>query len=261
MQKAAQQRMRISNDMHGALAAKQYMIYYQPIVELATGNINKAEALIRWQHPKLGVLCPADFIPVAEENGLILEIGDWMFRESALQAMRWRSINPAFQISVNKSPVQFNERKKHADWFVQLNELGIPGQCISVEITEGLLANDKINEKLLQFRDVGIEVALDDFGTGYSSLSYLKKFHIDYLIIDQTFIKHLAPDSNDMALCEAIIVMAHKLNIRVIAEGIETEQQRDLLIRAGCDFGQGFLFSKPLLANDFEQLLKKVNDH
>lgn len=261
MQKAAKRRMRISNDMHGALAAKQYMIYYQPIVELATGNINKAEALIRWQHPKLGVLCPADFIPVAEENGLILEIGDWVFRESALQAMHWRSINPTFQISVNKSPVQFNERKKHADWFVQLNELGIPGQCISVEITEGLLANDKINEKLLQFRDAGIEVALDDFGTGYSSLSYLKKFHIDYLKIDQTFIKHLAPDSNDMALCEAIIVMAHKLNIRVIAEGIETEQQRDLLTKAGCDFGQGFLFSKPLLADEFEQLLKKVNNH
>jgi EAL domain-containing protein (putative c-di-GMP-specific phosphodiesterase class I) len=261
MQKSAKQRMRISNDMHGALAANQYRIYYQPVIELATGNIHKAEALIRWQHPKLGVLCPADFIPVAEENGLILEIGDWMLRESALQAVRWRLIDPAFQISVNKSPVQFNERKKHADWFVQLKELGIPGQCLSVEITEGLLANDKINEKLLQFRDAGIEVALDDFGTGYSSLSYLKKFHIDYLKIDQAFIKHLSPDSNDMALCEAIIVMAHKLNIRVIAEGIETEQQRELLTRGGCDFGQGFLFSKPLLADEFEQLLKKVNNH
>lgn len=261
MQKSAKQRMRISNDMHGALAANQYRIYYQPIIELATGSIHKAEALIRWQHPKLGVLCPADFIPVAEENGLILEIGDWMLRESALQAVRWRLIDPAFQISVNKSPVQFNERKKHADWFVQLKDLGLPGQCLSVEITEGLLANDKINEKLLQFRDAGIEVALDDFGTGYSSLSYLKKFHIDYLKIDQTFIKHLSPDSNDMALCEAIIVMAHKLNIRVIAEGIETEQQRELLTRGGCDFGQGFLFSKPLLAAEFEQLLKKVNNH
>lgn len=261
MQKAAKQRMRISNDMHGALAAWQYIIYYQPVVELVTNHIHKAEALIRWQHPKLGLLSPVEFITVAEENGLILEIGDWMFRESALQAMRWRSIDPAFQISVNKSPMQFNERKKHADWFVQLKELGIPGQCISVEITEGLLANDKINEKLLQFRDAGIEVALDDFGTGYSSLSYLKKFHIDYLKIDQTFIRHLTADSNDMALCEAIIVMAHKLNIRVIAEGIETEQQRDLLIKAGCDFGQGFLFSKPLLADDFEQLLKKVNHH
>jgi len=258
MQEAAQARMRLTNDLRGALSGNQFRLYYQPIIELATGAIHKAEALIRWEHPKIGLVSPAEFIPVAEETGLIIEIGDFVFLEAARQCQKWRtSFHPAFQISVNKSPVQFrNERTLHT-WTDQLKALDLPGQSIVVEITEGLLmdANTLVTDKLLQFRDAGIQVSLDDFGTGYSSLSYLQRFDIDYIKIDQSFVRHLAPGSNNMALCEAIIVMAHKLNMKVIAEGVETALQRDLLSAAGCDFGQGYLFSRPVPAAEFESFM------
>ncbi|TAL54108.1 MAG: EAL domain-containing protein, partial [Methylovulum sp.] len=156
------------------------------------------------------------------------------------------------------SPAQFQKvGNGHFSWFDCLEELGLPGQSVVIEITEGLLmdAGAAITGQLLAFRDAGIQVSLDDFGTGYSSLSYLKKFDIDYLKIDQSFIRNLSPNANDLALCEAIIVMAHKLGIKVIAEGIETQEQCDLLTAAGCDYGQGYLFSRPLPAAEFETLL------
>jgi diguanylate cyclase (GGDEF)-like protein/PAS domain S-box-containing protein len=258
MQEAARNRMRLANDLRGALAAHQFRLFYQPIVELATGVIGKAEALIRWQHPAHGLISPAEFIPIAEETGMIVEIGDWVFREAIRQTAYWRaSYHQQFQISINKSPIQFHRGNRHTEWFEYLQTLGLPGQSMVVEITEGLLldAGASITEQLLEFRDAGIQVSLDDFGTGYSSLSYLKKFDIDYLKIDQSFVQNLTPHSDDMALCEAIIVMAHKLGIKVIAEGIETTKQRDLLQAAGCDYGQGYLFSRPVPADEFEALL------
>ncbi len=258
MQESAQARLRLSNDLRLALAGQQFYLCYQPIVELATNTVRKAEALIRWQHPTRGLISPADFIPIAEETGLISSIGNWIFQEAAEQTSRWRqSIHEKFQISINKSPVQFrNERDSHRDWLDLLEALRLSGQSVVIEITEGLLldANSSVAEQLLSFRDAGIQVSLDDFGTGYSSLSYLKKFDIDYLKIDQSFVRNLAIGSDDMALCEAIIVMAHKLGIKVIAEGIETSSQRELLTAAGCDFGQGYLFAKPLPAQEFERL-------
>jgi diguanylate cyclase (GGDEF)-like protein len=262
MQEAAQRRMHLANELRGALAGNQFWVAYQPIVDLENGNIHKAEALIRWQHPQRGLISPAEFIPIAEDTGLIIEIGEWVFREAVKQVSLWRELYlPEFQISINKSPVQFrDEDSSYAPWPVQLQQIGLPGQSIVVEITEGILmdASDMINKKLLAFRDAGIQVSLDDFGTGYSSLSYLKKFDIDYLKIDQSFTRNLAPGSNDMALCQAIIVMAHKLDMKVIAEGIETLAQRDILIAAGCDYGQGYLFSRPIPANEFEVLLQKA---
>jgi diguanylate cyclase (GGDEF)-like protein/PAS domain S-box-containing protein len=258
MQESAQTRLRLSNDLRVALARQQFYLCYQPIVELSTNNVRKAEALIRWQHPTRGLISPADFIPIAEETGLISSIGNWIFQEAAEQSSRWRqSIHEKFQISINKSPVQFrNERDSHRDWLDRLDTLSLSGQSVVIEITEGLLldANNSVAEQLLSFRDAGIQVSLDDFGTGYSSLSYLKKFDIDYLKIDQSFVRNLASGSDDLALCEAIIVMAHKLGIKVIAEGIETSSQRELLTTAGCDFGQGYLFAKPLPAQEFEKL-------
>jgi len=262
MQQAVQARMQIANDLRGALAGNQFWIAYQPIVELASGSIHKAEALLRWQHPTQGLISPAAFIPVAEDTGLIIDIGDWVFREAAQQAKRWRASHHAeFQISINKSPVQFhNESRSHQAWYDHLRQLGLPGQSIALEITEGLLldASSLVTDRLLEFRDAGIQVAIDDFGTGYSALSYLKKFDIDYLKIDQSFTRNLAPDSDDLALCEAIIVMAHKLDMKVIAEGVETEQQKNLLVAAGCDYGQGYLFSRPIPANEFGELLQKL---
>ena len=259
MQQAAQNRLRLVSDLRGALEANQFRVYYQPIVDLATGGINKAEALIRWQHPERGLISPAEFIPLAEETGLIVEIGDWVFKESARQVKRWRMLhNAAFQISVNMSPVQFRSTDCACNiWVPYLRELELPGQSMVIEITEGLLLDIDANvtDKLRGFRDAGIQISIDDFGTGYSSLSYLKKFDIDYLKIDQSFVRNLATDPDDMALSEAIIVMAHKLGLKVIAEGVETEAQRKLLADAGCDYAQGYLYSRPVPDGEFEVLL------
>jgi len=259
MQEASKNRIKLINDLHKAINEQQFHVVYQPIVNLATKQIGKAEALIRWHHPLMGQISPSHFIPLAEETGLIIKIGQWVFRQAAEQVKSWRTrYNPSFQISVNKSPIQFQDKNVHYEtWSAQLKSLDLPGQSIVVEITEGLLMDndEQINQKLLCFRDHSIPVALDDFGTGYSSLSYLKKFHIDYLKIDQAFVRNIVLNSDDIALCEAIIVMAHKLGIKVIAEGIETEQQRELLTTMGCDYGQGYLFSKPVPPEEFEKLL------
>jgi diguanylate cyclase (GGDEF)-like protein/PAS domain S-box-containing protein len=258
MEHIAQTRMQLTTDLHSALSKEQLLVYYQPIVTLATGAIHKAEALIRWQHPERGVINPSDFIPIAEESGMIIDIGEWVFRQVTQQVAHWRdNYDLDFQISINKSPVQFHNRDTFCQsWPEQLKTLGLSGQSIVVEITEGMLleANEVIYDKLMDFRKANIEVSLDDFGTGYSSLSYLKKFHIDYLKIDQSFVCNLKAESDDMALCNAIIVMAHALGIKVIAEGIETAEQCNLLTNAGCDYGQGYLFSKAVPAAEFEHL-------
>ena len=260
LQVAALNRMRLTNDLRGALKGEQLKLYFQPIVHLATGRIHKAEALLRWEHPQRGMVSPLEFIPLAEASGLIVDIGEWVFRESAGWVQRWRQdVHPDFQVSLNQSPLEFQrERGGYDAWLQQLQAMGVPGQALVVEITEGLLldANALVTDKLLQLRDAGIQVALDDFGTGYSSLSYLKKFDIDYLKIDRTFTRNLAPDSSDMALSDAIIVMAHKLDLSVIAEGVETPEQRDLLAAAGCDYAQGYLFARPLPAVEFDKLLR-----
>jgi diguanylate cyclase (GGDEF)-like protein/PAS domain S-box-containing protein len=259
MQETAQARRRLTNDLRVALEHQQFKVFYQPIIELSTGKIFKAEALIRWQHPTRGLVSPAQFIPLAEETGMIIDIGDWVFREAARQVKRWREIHhPDFQISVNKSPVQFrNDSGPHRTWFSYLKDLNLQGQGIVIEITEGLLMNveKNVTDKLLAFRDAGIQVSLDDFGTGYSSLSYLKKFDIDYLKIDQSFVNNMDTDPDNLTLCESMILMAHKLGLQVIAEGVERVEQRDLLAKAGCDFAQGYLFSRPVAAEEFEVLL------
>ncbi|HEU4853186.1 MAG TPA: EAL domain-containing protein [Telluria sp.] len=260
LQTAAISRMRLTNDLRSALKGEQFRMYFQPIVHLETGRIHKAEALIRWVHPQRGLVGPLEFIPLAEATGLIIEIGDWVFRESARWTKQWRAeVDPEFQVSINQSPIEFQrEGRGYQHWFAQLAELGLDGNAMVVEITEGLLldASTGVTDKLLQLRDVGMQVALDDFGTGYSSLAYLKKFDIDYLKIDRTFTRNLAPDSSDMALSEAIIVMAHKLGLKVIAEGVETPEQRDLLRQAGCDYAQGYLFAQPIPADEFDALLR-----
>ena len=260
LQTAALNRMRLTNDLRGALKGEQLELYFQPIVHLQTGRIHKAEALIRWNHPQRGTVSPLEFIPLAESSGLIVDIGEWVFREAVQWVRRWRQEHhPLFQVSVNQSPLEFQrEDGAYQGWLRQLQALELPGQSVVVEITEGLLldASNAVTTKLLQLRDAGIQVALDDFGTGYSSLSYLKKFDIDYLKIDRSFTRNLAPDSSDMALSDAIIVMAHKLDLKVIAEGVETPEQRDLLAAAGCDYGQGYLFARPMPAADFDALLR-----
>ncbi|MFZ9036758.1 MAG: putative bifunctional diguanylate cyclase/phosphodiesterase [Gammaproteobacteria bacterium] len=263
LQQRALRKRKMIGDLRKAIDNRQFKIYYQPIVDLSQDKPIKAEALLRWHHPESGMVSPAVFIPIAEETGLISEIGSWVFYNAIEKAGQWRErFNPDFQISINTSSRQWiDEAAAMNQWFAHLDELGISGQAISVEITEGLLvdARDKITNRLLDFRDAEIQIAIDDFGTGYSSLSYLKQFDIDYLKIDQSFVRNLDHEQNDLALCEAIIVMAKKLGIKVIAEGVETENQDRLLKEFGCDFGQGYLYSRPVPAPDFEILLDQWN--
>lgn len=259
LQEAAQARLKLINDLRGALVGNQFKMFFQPIADLPAGRIQKVEALIRWEHPTRGMVTPMEFILLAEETGLIIEIGNWVFKECARWVKRLAGqCHGNIQVSVNVSPIQFRDDGNHIDaWLAYLNEIGLSGKNIVVEITEGLLLNADaaVIDKLLKFRDADIQVAIDDFGTGYSSLSYLKKFHIDYLKIDQSFIRNLETDPSDMALSEAIIVMAHKLGLQVIAEGVETIGQQNLLIEAGCDFLQGYLFGKPMPAEELEMML------
>ncbi|MFN3882726.1 MAG: putative bifunctional diguanylate cyclase/phosphodiesterase [Nitrincola lacisaponensis] len=265
MQLTAQRRMQLAKDLRRALPEQQLFLEYQPIVSLADDELSKVEALIRWQHPELGLISPAEFIPVAEEIGLISEIGDWVFRTAVAQVEAWQElVNRPFQISINTSPVQYRDdahRIRH--WLSYLRERCLSSQSISLEITEGMLMENTadIEHCLLLIRDAGMEVALDDFGTGYSSLSYLKRMDIDFLKIDRSFVHNLQRDSDDLALCEAMIVMAHRLGIRVVAEGIETAEQKALLKAAQCDYGQGYYFSRPLSAEQIGACLRRRKIH
>ena len=259
LQVAAEKRLRLTSDLRTALPHEQFRLYYQPIVDLATGDIFKAEALIRWLHPERGMVSPLDFIPLAEDTGLIVPIGDWVFRQAVQQAKLWRTrFHPSFQISVNMSPVQIRQDNQlGTQWSDYLTREGMPGQSVAIEITEGLLlhADADIDERLATFRNAGIRISIDDFGTGYSSLAYLKRFDIDFLKIDRSFVQNLGFDADNQALCEAMVVLAHKLGLKVIAEGVETVEQRDFLTAVGCDFAQGYLYSQPVPADQFEALV------
>ncbi len=260
MQEHSQLRKLLSNELRDALPNHQLRVMYQTIVELKSGDIHKAEALVRWQHPVRGLLNPCDFIGIAETNGLIVSIGDWVFREAAQLASRLQEFaGRDFQICVNKSAMQFRDNGSHyQEWLSYLEQLGLTGDSIMVEVSESLLqdAGKLIVDKLSAFRDAGMQVSLDDFGTGYSSVAVLKRYEIDYLKINPAFVANLGSGAPAISICEAIIAMAHKLGMKVIAEGIETEQQLALLTRAGCDYGQGFLFAKPVRAEELEELLR-----
>ena len=255
---AAHKRGKLINDLRSALDGQQFTLHFQPIIDMLTGRVCKAEAVLRWQHPERGLISPAEFIDIAEETGMIIEVGDWVFREAARCAKQWREhYDPQLQISINKSPAQFDRSGAVArNWLDFLETLKLPGSAIVIEITEGLLLQSEPHVKAAMdaYRQAGVQLAIDDFGTGYSALSYLKKFDIDYLKIDQSFTCNLAPDSSDLALCEAMVVMAHRLGLKVVAEGVETDAQRSLLAAMGCDYGQGYLFARPVPALEFELL-------
>ena len=259
LQERAQRKRQMITDLREAVNQSQFEVYYQPIVNLLDDSMIKAEALLRWHHPQAGMVSPAVFIPIAEEIGLINDIGNWVFYQASQQVTLWRKqFDKEFQISVNTSSLQWIENAAGMNqWFTHLIEQGIDGTALCMEITEAVLidANDRITNRLLEFRDANIQVSIDDFGTGYSSLSYLKNFDIDYLKIDQSFVRNLDQQQNDLALCEAMIVMAHKLGIQVIAEGVETKTQDRILRDIGCDYGQGYLYSRPISALDLTALI------
>jgi diguanylate cyclase (GGDEF)-like protein/PAS domain S-box-containing protein len=261
LQLAAQARQQVTLDLRSALSGQQFELYYQPIVNLQTGQIERAEALLRWRHPQRGLLGPADFLPFAESGGLMMEIGDWVFRQAARQARLWQDeLGPGFQVGINQSPAQFRgDTALYVGWLNYATQLGLPPRSIVIEITEGVLMDGtaQVADRLRDLREMGVQVALDNFGTGYSSLAHLKHFGIDLLKLDHSFIQHLASDSGDLAMCEALIVMAHKLGLRVVAEGVETPAQSGLLAMAGCDFAQGYVFAQPMPAAEFSALARR----
>lgn len=261
MDEKARDRLRMMHELRHALREGQLAVHYQPVVDLADHRIVKAEALLRWHHPSIGDVNPAEFIPMAEESGLIRQIGNWVFREAAGCCKRCtEQAGTPFQISVNKSPIQFMARDNDLNWLQYLAEQGMPGSSISVEITEGVLlhASARVIDKLLQYRDAGVQVALDDFGTGYSSMSYLQKFQIDYVKIDQSFVRNIGTDPGSRTIAETIIMMSHKLGKKVIAEGIENREQLQCLTEAGCDFGQGYLFAPPLKEDELIRMVAET---
>ena len=243
-------RAMLMRDLHHALDDQQMLLYYQPIIDLRHNHVAKAEALLRWRHPEHGMVSPMEFIPLAEESGLIHVLGEWALRQAIQTVSHIRTHHAQLlPISVNVSAKQLASPNFGAvHWAGLMDAHGLPREAILMEITEGTLVENsqRVRDCLTGFDQHGVEVALDDFGTGFSSLAYLKRFDIDYLKIDASFVRGLEVGGNDHAIVEAIITMAHKLGIQTIAEGVETPAQRDLLQALGCDYAQGYLFSKPL---------------
>ena len=266
MQEQATARLKITKDLRAALHEHQFHLAYQPIVDMQSGRVLKAEALVRWTHPERGEVSPAQFIPVAERTGLIVPLGNWIFETAIVQVKHWReAYEPAFRISINKSPVQFRARTISAEAVNCLDILtreNLPGNSIIIEITEGVLldAGPEVENRLRQFHEAHVDVALDDFGTGYSSMSYLQKLDIEYIKIDQAFVSNLTRDDTSLPLCKAMITMAHALGIGVVAEGVETREQFEMLRDAGCDFGQGYFWGRPVRAEEFETLWFERSD-
>jgi len=261
MRVSAQTRMRTINELREAVQEEQFEVYFQPIVCFKTGKIVKAECLIRWQHPQQGLLGADSIIRLAEETNMIVDIGNWIFQRSTEHLAKWRQKYDAdLKLSVNTSPAQYiDDGFAVEQWYSHMDKLGLPYECLIVEITEGLLLNldDSVTKKLERLRTGGVQIALDDFGTGYSSLSYLQEIQSDFLKIDRSFVNNIMYDKKTRALCSEIIKIAHIYNTQVIAEGIETIEQSKVLTESGCDFGQGFLYSKPVSADEFEKLLQQ----
>jgi diguanylate cyclase (GGDEF)-like protein/PAS domain S-box-containing protein len=253
------ERMALEHGLRQALERGEFLLDYQPKVELASGFLIGAEALVRWMHPEHGLLSPARFIPVAEETGLIVPVGEWILRAACTQAQRWRSQGLDLSLlSVNISARQFRSPNLVDQIAGALSESGLPGGCLDLEITESLMMEDvqEFIARLRTLKELGVQLSVDDFGTGYSSLNYLKQFPVDRLKIDRSFVCDIATDPGDAAIVQAVIQLGHVLGLAVTAEGVETGEQLAFLRRHGCDEGQGYYFSKPLKPAQFEQLLR-----
>lgn len=260
MRERAMMHRNLMRGLPEALAAEQFFLQYQPIYSMRSRVIIKAEALLRWNHPEFGLVQPMDFIPFAEDRQLINRLGNWVFQRAASQLAQWRSrYRTALQVTVNISPLQLSGSGADlVEWLQQLEELGLQGDSIMLELTERMLMSmdSGMISKLEQLRATGMRIGLDDFGVGSSSLSFMGSLPVDYIKLDRVFTQYIATDSNALMVCEAIILLAHKLGFKVIAEGVTTIEQHELLRQAGCDAGQGYWYGVPLTPDEIEGRLR-----
>jgi EAL domain-containing protein (putative c-di-GMP-specific phosphodiesterase class I) len=261
MRGKALQRLNMENSLRRALEKNEFILHYQPQLDLDSGQIIGAEALLRWLHPDLGTVGPSDFIPLAEETGLIVPLGEWALRTACAQAVAWQAegLGP-IAIAVNLSGRQFKDENLVENLLRIVREAGLDPGLLDLELTESTLMDGSLAnmEKLTALRDAGIRFSIDDFGTGYSSMSYLKRFPLNTLKIDRSFVDGIPENHEDVAITTAIIALAQSLNMRVIAEGVETREQADFLKRKGCPHVQGHFFSRPLSAAEFTLLTRSI---
>ncbi len=256
----AHEKFVLQEELRNALARSEFALLYQPQVDLRSGRVFAVEALIRWNHPTLGVVSPTSFIPTAEETGLIVPIGDWVLHEACRQNKAWQDAGlPPMTVCVNVSARQFRERNLVGRVVNALRDSGLEARYLELEVTESLIMQDieLAVATMNELQGLGVQISIDDFGTGYSSLSALKTFPVARLKIDKSFINDVANDENDQAVASAVISLGQKLNMRVIAEGVETEDQMAFLRKNNCDEMQGYHFSKPVSAQDIEKLLDR----
>jgi diguanylate cyclase (GGDEF)-like protein len=262
MKKMVQDKLQMNHALEQALEYGEFKLHYQPQVHTGSGRIAGAEALIRWQRVDHQMMGPDEFIPLAEESGLIVAIGDWVMHEACMQAKRWRDYQlPPMRLAINFSAYQFRQRNLVKTVVSQLDEYQLSPDCLEIEITETTLMQDADAAQIVLFdlHERGIHIALDDFGTGYSSLSHLKRFPVDVLKIDKSFVNDLPHDKDNAAIVHAIIAMASKLGIQVVAEGVETIEQFDFLKEAGCDIVQGYFIQHPISGEDILPMLQRGN--
>ncbi|MGZ8710568.1 MAG: putative bifunctional diguanylate cyclase/phosphodiesterase, partial [Thermoanaerobaculia bacterium] len=259
MNAAALERLGLENELRHAVSQNEMVLHYQPIVRASSGAVVGVEALIRWQHPDRGLLAPAHFISLAEVSGLIVPIGEWVIQTACRQVRQWqKKLDYPITVALNLSARQF----QHGDLVKQIRtaiiDSGIHPSTLEVEITESSAMQNAENTifTLRELKDLGVKIAMDDFGTGYSSLNYLKRFPIDTLKLDQSFVRDVMTDARDAAIVGAVIAMAHRLGLKVVGEGVETSAQHEYLRREGCDFVQGYLFSHPKSVDEIEPFLR-----
>jgi diguanylate cyclase (GGDEF)-like protein/PAS domain S-box-containing protein len=259
LHKSAHEALAMESGIRLAIKQSEFVLHYQPEVLSKTGAISSVEALIRWQHPEMGLLGPDKFIPIAEHRGLIVPIGRWVLGQAIQQARAWLEDGMRIPVAVNISAVQFKQKDLVEDIAAKLKEHSLPGDLLELELTESLFLEDvsAMTKTLARLKDLGVTLAVDDFGTGYSSLAYLKRYPIDKVKIDRSFIRDIPTDQDDMAITTAIINLAETLNLRVVAEGVETTEQVEFLEHHHCDYIQGYLVSRPLPVEQMSAWLKR----
>ena len=259
LNKKAFQALALESGIRNAIKESEFTLHYQPEVRTNTRKPTALEALIRWKHPELGLVGPDQFIPAAEHRGLIVPIGRWVINEAIRQAREWADLGVAIPIAINLSAIQFKQKDLVEDIAARLQEYGISGEMIELELTESLFLEDvtATTRTLGRLKDLGVTLAVDDFGTGYSSLAYLKRYPIDKVKIDRSFVRDIPGDDDDVAITVAIINLASSLSLRVVAEGVETEEQAYFLEEHQCDFLQGYHIARPLAAADALEWLKR----